>query len=171
MDFSGADSISNNWNTGIDFNYNPQIFALTEVPQPTLDSIDTDMLSGKSEKSILPKHSTEKKDSVPTIETPPSLVKEEPKFICREDVEVDESDPAFALFADAPSTPKPSEPVYHIFGPIDFEKAVERFDIVVEDEPLHQDGVVSSVTLARFEMLCTSLDSLCEELEDLVIRS
>ena len=172
MDFAAADSINNNWNVGVDFNFNPQVFSVTELPQgPAVDSIDVGVLSGKSESCEVPDISSEKKGSVPTIEVPPSAVKEEPEFVERDDVELDESDSAFALFADTPAVSKPSEPVYQIFGPIDFEKAVEHFEIVVDDAPSSDDGVVSASTMARFERLCTDLESTSEKLNGLISRS
>ena len=172
MDFTVADNINNNWNVGVDFNYNPQVFSVTELPQgPAVDSIDVGVLSGKSEGREVREMFSEKKESVPTIETAPSVVKVEPEFVTRNDVEFDESDPAFALFADAPAVSKPSEPVYQIFGPIDFEKAVEHFEIVVDDTPSSDDGVVSASTMARFERLCTDLASTSEKLDGLISRS
>ena len=172
MDFATADSINNNWNVGVDFNFNPQVFAVTELPQgPAVDMIDTGALSGKPEESVPTELSGEKKESVPAIEAVPAAPKEEPKFVSREDVELDESDPAFALFASAPSIPKHSEPVYQIFGNVEFDKAIERFDLVIEDEHRSNDGVVSASTMARFERLCTSLDSASSRLESLMGRS
>ena len=172
MDFAAADSINNNWNVGVDFGFNPQVFSVTELPQgPAVDSIDVGVLSGKSERCEMPEIFSEKKESVPAIETPPSAIKEEPEFVERDDVELDESDPAFALFADALTISKPSEPIYQIFGPIDFEKAVEHFEIVVDDTPSNHDGVVSASTMARFERLCTDLESTSEKLYGLINRS
>ena len=178
MQFPAMDSTNNNWNVGTDFNFNTQIFAVTELPQgPAVDTINTSVLSGKSEEPLMPASSFEEKtESIPSIEVPPSVKLDEPTFEGRDDVELDESDPAFALFTSAPSPASPScaaptEPVYQLFGSIDFGKAIERFDIVVENErgQDNPDGIVSAATMARFERYCASLDASLERLEGFIV--
>ena len=163
------DLTNSNWNVGTDFNFTPQVYAVTELPQgPAVDSIDVGILSGKSEEPSMAMPAVEKKESIPSIESPPNVEKEETMFSCRDDVQLDEFDPAFALFASAPTVAKATEPVYQIFGQVEFEKAVERFEIVVENEPESADGIVSASTMARFERLCASIDTVSERLDGLV---
>lgn len=157
-----------NWNTGLDFNYAPHVFAVTELPEgPAVDSIDTDVLSGKSKPAC--DYSSEKQEK-PIIEALPKLEKTERQFVCDETVEFDESDPAFALFDNAVACPVVSEPIYQIFGPISIEKAFSRYDLVVEEESNSTDGIVSASTMARFENICSSLDAVSSRLEGMMAR-
>ena len=167
VDFSSMES-TGNWNTGLDFNFAPQVFAVTELPEgPAVDSISTDALSGKSNSMF--EYSSAKEEK-PIIEALPKLKKPEPEFICDETVEFDNSDPAFALFNDVASHPVASMPVHQVFGSIQFEKAVARYDLIVDDEDDSEDGIVSASTMARFESLCSDLDSISRRLDGMMGR-
>ena len=85
------------WNTGIDMNFgNTSVFAVMEVPEGP--ALDAEMLSGKSS-SFVPESS---KNEAPILETPTSSPSQSDIGVSNPDVEIDESDPAFALFVDAP---------------------------------------------------------------------
>ena len=75
----------------------------------------------------------------------------------------DESDPVFALYADQPASKAVSiEEEYQVFGEIELEKAVARIDLYV------YDGIdVSAVAMARFERICSSLDTAGARIESI----
>ncbi|KAE8419242.1 hypothetical protein BDV36DRAFT_282451 [Aspergillus pseudocaelatus] len=139
------------WNSGIDMNYNPSVFAVLEVPEPSI--IDTEILSGKSSSAgtYLPEI-TDTKNEIPVLERMP--MSEEPKEasfgVENPDVEFDESDPAFALFADSPATSQ-QESLNNSFNGVELEKSAHAFELVVETES--QDAET------RFSYLCHSMDA------------
>ena len=139
------------WNSGIDMNYNPSVFAVLEVPEPSI--IDTEILSGKSSSAgtYLPEI-TGTKNEMPVLERLP--MSEEPKEasfgVENPDVEFDESDPAFALFADSPATSQ-QQSLDNPFNGVESEKSAHAFELVVETEL--QDAET------RFSYLCHSMDA------------
>jgi hypothetical protein len=166
VDFSDSNS---SWNSGLDFSFTPQIFTVMEIPQePVIEPLDTAALSGKSGSPSV--FAAEPKELTPVVEVAPVIEKVERDFVCNESVEFDESDPAFALFTSAPTKPSTSKESYEFFGSIRFEKAVTRYDLVSEDETESNDGIVSAATMARFESICSSLDSISQRLEGLSLR-
>lgn len=173
MDFSVFDPTSNAWGGNMDFGFNnTQVFAVTELPDgPSLDSIDIGVLSGKPSNTVGPYSSDEVKDDTPIIERMPASLSDaeltvESEVVC-EEIELDASNPAFALFVDYPvSVPRSEasgttsvEPEYRVFGCIHPEKAFARLDLVVQDENQDDDGVVSSAVMARFERLCSETEA------------
>ncbi|KAE8348002.1 hypothetical protein BDV28DRAFT_10604 [Aspergillus coremiiformis] len=138
------------WNSGIDMNYNASVFAVLEVPEPPV--IDTEFLSGKSSgvESYLPEVPNAKNE-MPLFDR--IVVGEEPDEgsvgIENPDVEFDESDPAFALFADSPVTPH-QESLYSPNG-VQLEKAAHAFELLVENEP--------QATMNRFSYLCYTMEA------------
>lgn len=104
MDMSAMGLNNGGWNSGIDMNFaNTPVFAVTEVPEgPALDAA---VLSGKSS-SPSPSSflgSLPAKDEAPVLERAPvEQDSQEVTGIENPDVELDESDPAFALFLDSP---------------------------------------------------------------------
>ncbi|KAL1856228.1 hypothetical protein Plec18170_004097 [Paecilomyces lecythidis] len=145
------------WNSGIDMNFtNAPVFAVFEVPEPV---IDTGVLCGKSSNFVGSEVLETSKDEVPSVERPP--VPDVPKAKSdigtpNPDVEIDESDPAFALFLDSPPPSQSStEQFENLFGGIEPEKALSTFELVVEDESTE----VSAVTMHRFERLCNSMEA------------
>ena len=164
MNFSVLNSTGNVWAGNMAFGFNnAQVFSVMEVPQgPAVDSIDIGLLSGKSSNSVGTFSSDEPKNEVPVIERMP--VSHEKASVTErrqesqdddDDVEFDESDPAFALFADSPPPAQSKNNDYKVFGEIELEKALARFELVVdggsEDHP-------DAATMARFERLCSSMD-------------
>ena len=170
MDFSSL-APANNWGVGMDYGFNAQVFSVTEIPEgPAVD-----LLSGKSQDPVT-RFLSEAKDEAPSVEPMPSIAKAEEKAVrvveeCAtvdEDVEFDESDPAFALFADTPTTvsaPVTPESRYEIFGSIGLEKAVARFDIVIDDgSNSKNDQAVDATAMTKFLTICSSLDALTDRL-------
>jgi hypothetical protein len=155
-DFSAVDP-SSSWNSGLDFGFNTQVFAVLELPQgPAVDHFDADILSGKSS-SFVPTKST-----MPVVEFTPKLEVPAPAQAAIKLTAEEAADPAFALFADAPSPSSSSDATsstMQIFGAIPLEKAFARIELVVDhEEP--SNASVSTAAVARFESLCASLDSL-----------
>ena len=145
FDFAALDVNGPGWNSGIDMNYNPSVFAVLEVPEPVLPEIDSSILSGKGSQPLLPLSGESKE--LPIIERP---APERVEYQADPDVELDETDPSFALFLDQPKifTPEPSRVLS--------EKA-PRIDLVVRDENAGEPPDISAVT-ARFERLRASIE-------------
>lgn len=175
MDF--AVEPMNNWGVGMDYGFNAQVFSVMELPEgPAIESIDTSILSGK-ESSTLSTFCSQAKDNAPVVEprsAPPHAEETKPTMsACDETVDFDESDPAYALFADASPPSKPvieaSEPEYQMFGSLDLEKVFARIDLVVENEHNEeQSSEVSAATMARFNVMCSSLDVLSERISSAI---
>lgn len=173
MDFSVFDPANNAWGGNVDFGFNnAQVFSVTELPEgPPMDSINIGILSGKASNIVGPYSSDEAKDDAPIIErmpaSPPELDTTIASDVICEDLELDASNPAFALFVDYPPSAQKSyasesvsvEPDYRVFGRIDPEKAFARLDLVVHDEDQDSEGVVSSAVMARFERLCSETEA------------
>ncbi|KAL1963896.1 hypothetical protein VTN77DRAFT_7702 [Rasamsonia byssochlamydoides] len=155
----GMDIHGSGWNSGIDMDFaNASVFAVLEVPEGP--AIDTDLLSGKSS-NFVDLASDSAKDEVPCLERPPVLETEaaESKItgVADPSVEIDESDPSFALFLDeAPAASQSSSDMLgDLFGGIDLEKVFAHYELVVEDE----SADVSAATMHRFERLCASMEA------------
>lgn len=148
MDMSAMGLNNAGWNSGIDMNFtNAPVFAVMELPEGP--SLDTEAISGKSSSFLgncLPQPS---KDEVPAFECPP--VAEESKEgtgIENPDVEIDESDPAFALFLDSPPS---SQETSEQFDGVKSEKALPIFELVVQSD--------SRTSADRFAQLCLSMEA------------
>ena len=150
VDMSTMGLSNGGWNSGIDINYaNTPVFAVTEVPQGP--AIDTDILSGKSSSCILPEPT---KSEIPALERPPMAegAKQESTGVENPEVEFDESDPAFALFAsESPSTSPSQENVDESFEGIQSEKTSPAFELVVQSEAKANEH--------RFSQLCLSMEA------------
>lgn len=155
MDVSAMSLNNGAWNTGIDMSYgNTPVFAVLEVPEGPV--LDAEMLSGKSSTlfgTCLPEVSSAK-DEIPRIERPPNTeeqTNDSPVGVENPDFQIDESDPAFALFADSPARDSSSD------SPVDFpctiqsEKSTPAFGLVVENE--------SKAAADRFVALCNSMEA------------
>lgn len=165
LDFNSLEGNSN-WQSGIDFNAAPQVFAVIDIPEGPV--IDIDALAAKP--AIFSECQRQDKNTVPIFKPAPTTDHVKQQYVCDDSIEMDESDPAFALYADLPT--KFSEPECQDSGSIQFEKATETFELVCyNEENSEQDGeAVSSATMARFEHLCSCLDSLSLRLESFVSR-
>lgn len=159
MDFSMLDTANTgNWNSGIDVSF-PQVYAVTEVPQGP--SVDSSILSGKNSDFTEYHPIAEQSKEVPSIERMP-VQEAEPQAVTTSDpdVELDESDPAYALFIDspAPTQAKTSEPFHDLFGAVQLEKVFERFDLIIDD------GSEDVVASARLERMCASLEGVSQRI-------
>ncbi|MCJ1395479.1 hypothetical protein MMC18_008365 [Xylographa bjoerkii] len=161
MDFSVFGTTPNAWAANLDMPFNTQVFSVTELPQgPAVDSIDIGLLSGKSCSNVESFSSDETKEEIVAFERMPvtsekQQLAEKPEATFTE-VELDASNPAFALFVDYPVTatstvakPKSLESEYQVFGGIELEKAFARLDLVIEDDSHEEDGEVSSAVMSR----------------------
>ena len=158
-------------NSGMNYGlYDAQVYAVTAMPEPDFSSFESASLSQKSSESF----HTESKDMPAPIERMPFAISKDvpaPVEISYEDsdsVEIDMSDPAFALFADQPTVSAPAAaaaevaPEDRIFGAIPMEKALERFELVTtptQAEDSTENGEVSVAALERFQRLCYSIES------------
>lgn len=137
-------SMMNNagWNSGIDMNYgNTPVFAVLDVPEgPALDAA---ALSGKSSSSV-----SDSKDEAPVLDRPESQTQQSDVGVANPDVEIDESDPAFALFVDSPAPATASDDVS--FGGIQTEKTAPHYELVVDQTAVSQN---------RFNYLCSSIEA------------
>ena len=167
--FNVAAPATNGWTDGnMDLRglYDAQVYAVTEVPQgPAVDSMSFAMLHGKESNFVGSDSSYGSKDEPAEIEpmpmpaekvTAPEVIEPRPQ-----DVDLDFSDPAFALFVDQPSyssRPAAMEPEDRIFGEIELEKAFGRLEIVIAEDS-RETQEISSATIERFERLCSRLDA------------
>ena len=169
FDYTATESANTGYTDNMDFVlYDAQVYAVTEVPQgPAVDTMLFANLHGKSSNFVGPCPSVDDaKDEPLAIESmPPSVGKmemPEPIEPPSDDLDIDVSDPAFALFIEQPtsSTAPPSAvaPEDRIFGEIELEKAFGRVELIVENES-NDSREVSSATIERFERLCSRLDA------------
>ncbi|KAB8238412.1 bZIP transcription factor [Aspergillus alliaceus] len=138
------------WNSGIDINYNASVFAVLEVPEPPV--LGTEFLSGKSSGvgSYIPEIPTAK-DDAPLMDRMPGAESTEFSVgVENPNVEFDESDPAFALFADVPTASR-QESVDDSFMGVESEKSAHAFELVVENE--------SQAIVNRFSYLCHNMEA------------
>lgn len=169
------ESNTDSWANNMDFSlYDQQVYAVTSLPEgPAIDQITPTIPSEKSSARIVPLPTNEQsKNDAPVIEKMPCAAKPFGTPIetaaQKEDAEFDESDPAFALFSDAPtptdiSTVKTDEP---IFGNIQLDKAFGRVELILEDEASDANDV-SSGTMERFQRLCSTLEDLSERISSI----
>ena len=170
FDYPATESANTGYTDNMDFGlYDAQVYAVTEVPQgPAVDTMLFANLHGKSSNFVGPWPSIDDaKDEPLPIESMPSTVGKmqmpEPIETPSENLDIDASDPAFALFIDQPilSSTAPSSavaPEDRIFGEIELEKAFGRVELIVEDES-NDSAEISSATIERFERLCSRLDA------------
>lgn len=145
MDVYGA-----GWNSGIDMNYNPSVFAVLEVPEPI---IEVEALSGKSINFETPLESSGlSKVEVPQLErpVPTSTVVDTCEAAATE--ELDETDPCFALFRD--DVPVSSAPSAALFEKLESEKP-SQYTLVVDQGSKD----VSESSMRDFKRLCSSMDA------------
>jgi hypothetical protein len=152
MDMSTMGFNNGGWNSGIELNYgNAPVFAVLEVPEGPV--LDAEAVSGKSSNVVGSYLSETSKDNIPTFErlTVAEGPKNEPAVgVENPDVQIDESDPAFALFLDAPAT-SPGDISSEHFDGIPSEKESPVFELVVENE--------SRAAANRFALLCHSMEA------------
>lgn len=148
MDPSSMSMNNAGWNSGIDMNYgNTPVFAVMEVPEGP--ALDAEVLSGKSSSSFsIPESS---KNEAPVVDRPVSDSSSQSDIgVANPDVEIDESDPAFALFVDSPA---PAADI--TFEGVSTEKTAQ-FTLIVDDSE------ISDSAKRTFNDLCNSIDAAFE---------
>ena len=167
--YNATESANNGWTDGnMNFRglYDAQVYAVTEVPQgPAVDTMSFAMLHGKTSNFVGSYSSDESKDEPAEIEHMPTSAEKvmmpEANERRPQEVDIDVSDPAFALFIDRPYASSKSvavEPEDRIFGEIELEKAFGRLELVIPEDS-NEAQAVSSATVERFERLCSRLDA------------
>jgi len=166
---------ANNWAmpSGMQTYQQPQVFAVTELPQGPAEPLDIAALSGKgSGDSVIDfAGTTDEKVDYPEVETPivskvESLLEERAgQSVDSMECQFDENDPTEALFANSSSLPASStiEPVEYesIFGDISPEKAFAHFELFVSSDSDNQ------LIMEQFEKMTARLDASCRRLESL----
>ena len=171
VDLNAYETNTDSWANNMDFSlYDQQVFAVTSLPEgPAIDQLTPAFKSDKTSESILPLPTSEPaKNDAPVIAKMPCVDAAEPSteaVVLDEDVEFDESDPAFALFSDCPAGIKSSndEVEEPIFGNIQLEKAFGRVELIIEDGSINT-GEPNSATMEKFQRLYSSLDALSERI-------
>ena len=167
--YHANESANNGWtDSNMDFGglYDAQVYAVTEVPQgPAVDSMSFAMLHGKTSNFVGSYSSDDTKDEPAEIEPMPALAAKvdipEVTECPPQDIDLDVSDPTFALFLDQPSPSSEFaaiEPEDRVFGEIELEKAFDRLELVIAEDP-NESLEISSETIERFERLCSRLDA------------
>ncbi len=165
MDFSML-----NMDTPDTFSYQPQVFAVLETPEPTLDAA---LLSGKTSSFVDEQFDVEEeKVEMPVIERPTTVKEEDVSAPIAVDEQF-ENDPAFALYHDSPAT-ETSAPVeldteglsnIDIFGGIEPEKVLARFELVDATE----EDASATLAMARVQRISANLESVMSRLESLTV--
>lgn len=148
----------------------PQVFAVTEVPEGPAEPLDFSALSGKGSDDILSHFTEDEKTTYPEIEMPAKseavieerATKEE---AAEEENEIDENDETMILFASSSSSNKKSEPIEvsdNLFGDIASEKVFAHFELFISSEQDNQN------LMDRFEHLCSRLESRSNRIEALM---
>lgn len=148
----------NNWGD-IDL----RVYAVTDLPEgPALDHGNFSMLSGKPSNGAVPHPVGDSKAEVPVVECMPAPHTAEPVLDpenVNDSIDFDETDPAFALFADAPSNSAiPAMNPPDMSGTIELEKVFGRLELVVGDVGSDCSMEISESTKEKFERLCSSLE-------------
>lgn len=178
IDYGALESASNPWVEGaMDFGlYDAQVFTITDLPQgPAVDQISPAILSGKSTYSATSyvDDDDEPKHELPILERRPSLEQNESVQELekgRDDIEFDESDPAFTLFANCTShTASVSTTVEPaLFGSIEPDKAFSRLELVIDQQVDDGLGEISTATMENFERLCSRLEGASKRIAALM---
>ena len=169
VDLNTYESNTDSWANTMDFSlYDQQVFAVTSLPEgPTMDQLTPALKSDKESASILPLPTSESaKNDAPVItKMPPTDAAEASTeaVALNEDVEFDESDPAFALFSDCPAKSSGDEVEEPIFGNIQLEKAFGRVELIIEDGSINTSEP-DSASIENFQRLYSSLDALSERI-------
>ncbi|KAI5925878.1 hypothetical protein F4810DRAFT_656576 [Camillea tinctor] len=154
------------------YGYQPQVFAVLETPE--IPEIDTEALAGKSSSfvGLLPPLEDEKSE-VPVLEIPvhPSMEKAQAPEMASEEPVVER--PAANLDGDIfdddtpASSPKPLELItddlstMEIFGGIEPEKALERYELVDASE----EEAIADAAFRRVERLSSCIEAALARLD------
>lgn len=162
---------ANNWAmpSGMQTYQQPQVFAVTELPQGPAEPLDIAALSGKTSDDLVTDFagSTDEKVAYPEVENPVvSKAKEcTGQTVESNECQFDENDPTEVLFANPSSIPVSSaiESVEYepIFGDVSLEKAFAHFELFVSSDSDNQ------LIMEQFERMTARLDASCRRLESL----
>ncbi|KAJ4152999.1 hypothetical protein LMH87_009512 [Akanthomyces muscarius] len=151
------------------YNFQPTVFVVDtpEIPAP----IDVGLLAGKTS-NFVESFTEDEKVDMPVIERPVQTETVEPTEVAPVNDKF-ESDPEFALFhaqssAPAPESPVLSEGLSHvdIFGGIEVEKALSRFELV----DATQEEQTAAYAMARVQRISASAESVVARLELLTLE-
>lgn len=137
------------WNSGIDMNYgNTPVFAVLDVPEGPV--LDIEALSGKSSSPL------SSKDESPVLDRPEfgASAQQSDIGVANPNVEIDETDPAFALFVDSPA-PSSAPVDVASFDGVGIEKAAPHFELVVDQSSSQSTAAAQN----RFNYLCASMEA------------
>ncbi|KAI9818601.1 MAG: hypothetical protein M1832_004374 [Thelocarpon impressellum] len=151
-----------------------QVFSVLELPQgPAVDRIDAQALSGKSSNSVGSHFASDESKELPAaIERMPAAEADtgDEKIASRaavEPVEFDDSDPAFALFADAPAGKHSEDASAVLFDGLSPEKVFARFELVGSSDAPVEDGNVGAATMETFRCMCDSVEAAFQRIDRL----
>ncbi|OAQ98005.1 hypothetical protein LLEC1_06105 [Akanthomyces lecanii] len=151
------------------YNFQPTVFVVDtpEIPAP----IDVGLLAGKTS-DLVESFTEDEKVDVPVIERPVQAETVKPTEAAPVNDEF-ELDPEFALFHAQSSAPAPESPVLSeglsdvdIFGGIDAEKALSRFELV----DATQEEQTAAYAMARVQRISASAESVVARLELLTLE-
>ncbi|KAI3395762.1 hypothetical protein diail_893 [Diaporthe ilicicola] len=154
------------------YNYQPQVYAVLETPEPV---IDASVLAGKSSNFVGEAFESEhvEKIDMPVIERP--MVAEEklsaPKAPESPVDEQFENDPDFALYHGSSVTASSEEQAaeldldglvqHDLFGGVESEKMFARYELIDAAE----EEEAAARAMARFQRLSDSMEHVCARLE------
>jgi hypothetical protein len=181
IDFSTLDAnLNNTWGlgnlpAGLWGNTRPQVFTVTEIPEGPPVDIDGGVLSGKSSDLIGSFCSLDEgKSEMPRVESIPAVNKpgQQPNEMAPADLEeLDESDPAFALFVDGPepisgsATTQPgSEWALHCPKRFDCVEFGKTRDLVTSVEQGQREEDSEAARMEHFRRLCRSTEAAFERI-------
>ncbi|KAF1976290.1 hypothetical protein BU23DRAFT_44698 [Bimuria novae-zelandiae CBS 107.79] len=154
-------NLNSSWpmnNGSSSFNFQqPQVFAVTELPEGPTNPLDMDVISGKGYSSIFAAE-----DDASTEEVKLDYPIVERAMVCETQVSVEieeDEDPEFDLYNSAPSatTSTVATPALEdhdsLFGDINSEKVFEHFQLQISDE------VADELRMARFQRQCAKMES------------
>ena len=170
FEYNATESANTGYTDNMDFGlYDAQVYAVTAVPEiPAVDNELFSNLHGKSSNFVGPYTSTDDSKHEPiNIESMPTIARKqempEPIEPPNDNLDIDVSDPAFALFIDQPASPSTATPYAvasedRIFGEIELEKAFGRVELIIEGDS--DDSLeINAATVEKFERLCSRLDA------------
>lgn len=156
MDFSMLDL-----NDGA-FSYQPQVYSVLSLPEPTIDSA---VLSGKS---ALPHTiaSDDEKVDLPMIERAPAVIEIETEEKSEEKIEVEDpefdNDPAMALYTSSPSTTSPQATELDITALVtSLPSKPVQYELVITPKDTTDDV---EAAMRRVERICADIDRMSDRL-------
>lgn len=165
-------NLNSNWsmnNGNASFTYQqPQVFAVTELPEGPTNPLDMQVISGKGYTSIFAVEDDSPDEDVKVDH--PILERALPAERSTS-VEVDDDqDPEFDLYNASPVSTSssvstsPSEINDSLFGDIDSEKMFAHFQLQISDE------VADELKMARFQRQCAKMEACLKRVQALTLH-